>query len=152
MFRNAAVGEVVTTAGELGLAAVQLHGDEDVDYLRALRRDLPARCDVWQAVPVDRHAPQRCADADRLLFDSGSGGTGRTFDWGLVKNHPDLPRALIAGGIGPANAGAAMALGAYAIDVGSAVDARPGVKSVGKIRALFETLRPAARHEIRQCA
>ena len=36
-------------------------------------------------------------------------------------------------------------LGAYAIDVGSSVDASPGVKSRGTIRALFEALRPAAR-------
>jgi indole-3-glycerol phosphate synthase/phosphoribosylanthranilate isomerase len=45
-----------------------------------------------------------------------------------------------------------MALGGYAIDVGSAVDARPGCKSPEKITALFESLRPKSRERLRQCA
>jgi phosphoribosylanthranilate isomerase len=59
---------------------------------------------------------------------------------------------LLAGGIGPANARAAAAVGAYAIDVGSSTDALPGVKSERKIRALFEALRPDSRQEQRLCA
>ena len=50
------------------------------------------------------------------------------------KAHPDLPRAMVAGGIGAAMPGGA-ALGAYAIDVGSSVDRRPGAEVAGKIAA-----------------
>ena len=89
---------------------------------------------------------------DRILFDNADGGTGGTFDWSLIDGHPDLPRALVAGGIGPANARTAQGLGAYAIDVGSAVDASPGRKSPEKISALFEALRPASRQRLRECA
>ena len=62
--------------------------------------------------------------------------------------------AIIGGGsgIGKAVAIGAAALGAYAIDIGSGVDSIPGVKSPGKIRALFDALRPASRQELRQCA
>ncbi|MBW8786151.1 MAG: hypothetical protein JF593_16260, partial [Novosphingobium sp.] len=56
------------------------------------------------------------------------------------------------GGIGPHNAAAARALGAYAIDVGSSVDEIPGEKSAEKIAALFEALRPVSRQKLRQCA
>jgi indole-3-glycerol phosphate synthase/phosphoribosylanthranilate isomerase len=45
-----------------------------------------------------------------------------------------------------------MSLGAFAIDVGSALDERPGVKSPAKIAALFDSLRPQSRQELRQCA
>jgi indole-3-glycerol phosphate synthase/phosphoribosylanthranilate isomerase len=86
------------------------------------------------------------------VFDNAGGGSGRTFDWSLVQNHPELSRSLVAGGIGPHNARAAQGLGAYAIDVGSAVDARPGRKSPDKIANLFEMLRPAARQRLRACA
>jgi indole-3-glycerol phosphate synthase/phosphoribosylanthranilate isomerase len=86
------------------------------------------------------------------LFDNGDGGSGRTFDWSLIGGHPDLPRSLVAGGIGPCNARAAQRLGAYAIDVGSAVDAAPGRKSSEKIAALFQALRPASRITMRACA
>jgi indole-3-glycerol phosphate synthase/phosphoribosylanthranilate isomerase len=58
----------------------------------------------------------------------------------------------VAGGIGAQNARAAAALGAYAIDVGSSVDLRPGRKSSEKIEALFDALRPASRQRLRACA
>lgn len=150
IFRNAFASKVAQTAARLSLHAVQLHGREDADYVAALRPSLPDGCEIWGALDA-RHSLKRDG-VDRLLFDHGSGGSGRAFDWGLVKDHPDLPRALIAGGIGPDNAREAARLGAYALDVGSAVDARPGVKSADNIRALFETLRPTARRELAQCA
>jgi indole-3-glycerol phosphate synthase/phosphoribosylanthranilate isomerase len=152
VFRNAPLEQVVEAASLLGLAAVQLHGDEDLAYARALARRLCEGCEIWKAVQVDRGVPERFDAADRLLFDSGPGGTGKTFDWKVVRDHPDVGRALIAGGIGPHNARAAERLGAYAIDVGSALDERPGRKSPGKIAALFEALRPASRQQLRACA
>lgn len=152
VFRNAPARTVAEAAHELGLVAVQLHGDEDADFLRALRRILPDGCEVWKSVAVGPAVPGGCDAADRLLFDSGSGGTGRTFDWTMIRDHPDLARSFVAGGLGPDNAREASRLGAYGLDVGSAVDARPGLKSPTKIRALFEALRPAARQEVRKCA
>jgi len=152
IFRNVPVEEVGEAATMLGLAAVQLHGDEDAAYARTLARQLPRDCEIWKAVTVDRSAPEPFDAADRILFDSGRGGTGRTFDWTLVRNHPALGRAIVAGGLGPENAKAAQRLGAYAIDVGSSLDERPGQKSPNKIAALFDALRPASRQRLRACA
>ena len=151
IFRNASLADVADAANRLSLHAVQLHGREDADYVAGLRRMLPDGCEVWGAVSAGREPLERDG-VDRLLFDHGDGGSGRGFDWRLVAGHSELSRALIAGGIGPHNAAAAAALGAYAIDVGSAVDAAPGVKSAEKIAAVFEALRPAARRELAQCA
>ncbi len=151
VFRNASIAHVAQTAAELSLHAVQLHGQEDAEYLAELRRKLAAGCEIWGA--VDGTVGQTgCPAADRMLFDNGAGGSGQRFDWDRVAHHPQLSRALIAGGIAAHNAVAAMALGAYAIDVGSAVDAAPGVKSAARIAALFDALRPAARRELAQCA
>ena len=152
IFRNAPERDVADAAHLLGLAAVQLHGAEDAAYARALARRLPRDCEIWKAVEVGRSVPGDFDAADRLLFDSGPGGTGRTFDWTLIRDHPALDRALVAGGIGPHNARAARQLGAYAIDVGSAVDDRPGVKSPEKIADLLDALRPASGERLRACA
>ena len=151
VFRNAPLGVIGDVATLMNLNAVQLHGAEDADYVQALRRELPRDCEIWKAVSVGRDPPI-ARGADRIVFDSGDGGTGRTFDWREVRRHPLLGRSLIAGGIGAHNAEAAFALGAFAIDVGSAVDAMPGLKSSAKIRALFETLRAPSREDLRQCA
>jgi indole-3-glycerol phosphate synthase/phosphoribosylanthranilate isomerase len=150
VFRDAPLGTVGDLATLLNLHAVQLHGGEDVEYVSALRRDLPSSCEIWTAISVGR-APLASRGGDRLMFDNEKGGSGRSFDWALVESHPELPRAIVAGGIGPDNARAAQRLGAYAIDVGSSVDERPGRKSPEKIAALFDTLRPSSRR-LRSCA
>jgi len=151
VFRDAPVKTVTDTATMLNLHAVQLHGHEDAEYIRAARRELPESCEVWTAVSVERE-PLPSRGGDRNLFDNKAGGSGHRFDWSLIAHHAELPRALVAGGIGPGNAPAARALGAYAIDVGSALDERPGRKSPEKMAALFEALRPASREEVRACA
>ncbi|MES2120289.1 MAG: bifunctional indole-3-glycerol-phosphate synthase TrpC/phosphoribosylanthranilate isomerase TrpF [Pseudomonadota bacterium] len=151
IFRDAPLSTVGDIATLLNLRAVQLHGHEDVEYVRALRSELPPACEIWTALSVGR-APLSGRGGDRLVFDNGDGGTGRTFDWELVRRHPALAKALVAGGIGPGNARAAQELGAFAIDVGSALDERPGRKSPEKIAALFEALRPHCRQRLRACA
>jgi indole-3-glycerol phosphate synthase / phosphoribosylanthranilate isomerase len=151
VFRDRPLEEVAEVARTLDLHAVQLHGREDGDYVEALRRRLPDSVEVWTALSVGRDALER-PGGDRILFDNGEGGTGRRFDWSLLIDNPDLLRGLIAGGIGPHNAREASAVGAYAIDVGSAVDESPGTKSPEKIADLFAALRPASRERTAACA
>ena len=151
IFRDAPLRTVGDIATLLNLRAVQLHGHESVEYVRSLRRDLPASCEIWTALSVGRE-PLASRGGDRLVFDNESGGSGRTFNWALVQTHPELPRAIVAGGIGPHNARAARRLGAYAIDVGSSLDVKPGRKSLDKIAALFDALRPTSRRRLRACA
>jgi len=151
VFRDAPLRIVSDIATLLNLHAVQLHGHEDVEYVRALRRELPPTCEIWTALSVGRE-PLASRGGDRLVFDNGDGGSGQSFNWALVEQHPELSKALIAGGIGLHNVRAAQRMGAYAIDVGSAVDRQPGSKSPEKIAALFEALRPRARERLRACA
>jgi indole-3-glycerol phosphate synthase/phosphoribosylanthranilate isomerase len=151
VFRDAPLRRVVDVATLINLHAVQLHGHEDLEYVRALRRELPCGCEIWTALSVGREPP-RSRGGDRILFDNGDGGTGRAFDWSQIAGHADLARALIAGGIGVDNAREAQTLGAFAIDVGSSVDLLPGRKSRQKIEALFEALRPDSRKRHHACA
>jgi indole-3-glycerol phosphate synthase/phosphoribosylanthranilate isomerase len=151
VFRDALSRMVADVATLLNLHAVQLHGREDRDYVRALRRALPPACEIWTALSVGRDALEG-RGGDRILFDNETGGSGRCFDWSLIEDHPGLPAGIVAGGIGAHNAAAARRLGAYAIDIGSSVDERPGAKSPDKIAALFAALRPQSRGRVRECA
>jgi indole-3-glycerol phosphate synthase/phosphoribosylanthranilate isomerase len=151
VFRDAPLPVVGDLATLLNLHAVQLHGHEDVEYIRSLRRELHGRCEIWTAVSVGLE-PLTGRGGDRLVFDNADGGSGRAFDWSLVGGHRQLSKAVVAGGIGPSNAARAKRLGAYAIDVGSALDERPGRKSPAKIAALFDALRPRSRERLRACA
>ncbi|MEO8142130.1 MAG: hypothetical protein ABI617_05685, partial [Sphingomicrobium sp.] len=142
VFRDACLSQVMDVADQLPLMAIQshhptydLHGMTNVESWLAEAPGTPIR------------------PADRILFDSGPGGTGRSFDWSSIVRRPELPTALLAGGIGVHNAVAARNIGAYALDVGSAMDETPGVKSHARIAELFETLRPTSRKKALQpCA
>lgn len=149
VFRNQKLMEVALSAHELGLAAVQLHGDEDAVYLRGLRPLLPAGTEIWATGAVGRDLPASRPGADRTLFDTQvegrTGGTGRAFDWDRVRERPDLRSALLAGGLNPGNARAAAKVGAWALDLCSGVEAAPGRKDRVKLAAFFAALRPETR-------
>jgi indole-3-glycerol phosphate synthase/phosphoribosylanthranilate isomerase len=138
IFRDQRPDVVAAAALSLGLHAVQLHGNEDVAACRAL---LPGHVELWAAVS----GSDARAGADRILFDSGAGGTGRPFDWNRVAARPELRRGLLAGGLDPGNARAASRLGAWALDAGSGLEAVPRWKDSNRVAAFFEALRPAAR-------
>jgi indole-3-glycerol phosphate synthase/phosphoribosylanthranilate isomerase len=154
VFRNEKLMQVATTAQGLGLNAVQLHGEEDERYVRALRNLLPD-LEVWAAGPVNGEAPPRRQGAHRMVFDSSDGGrcggTGRVFDWDRVREREELGAGLLAGGLTPGNAASAMRVGAWALDVGSGVEASPGRKCADKLDAFFDALRPAAREGAASC-
>lgn len=150
VFRDRPIEDAARIACELGLDAVQMHGNET--GLAKLRRALPSGCEIWALSSVGDSAEPARLDADRTLFDSiangQAGGTGRPFDWCLVSGRFDLRRAFLAGGIGPANARAARQVGAYGLDVGSAVECAPGRKDPEKLASLFAALRPDCRSHV----
>jgi indole-3-glycerol phosphate synthase / phosphoribosylanthranilate isomerase len=148
IFRDAAPEYVDAAARRLGLHAVQLHGREEVERFR---RVLPETTEIWATAEVGAGQVGPRTGADRILFDSGRGGTGKVFDWSKVADRPELARGLLAGGLDPANARAASRLGAWALDVCSGLEAIPRWKDSNRVAAFFEALRPAARGEAGRC-
>ena len=146
VFRDSSPDEVGGTADRIGLKAVQLHGRENA---AAFRRALAPTVELWALCGVGTAVAPCRPGTDRSLFDTvsngSSGGTGRTFDWSRLHGREDLPSAFLGGGIGPDNARAASRTGAYGLDVGSSIEAAPGIKDPVKVEALFAALRPACR-------
>ena len=129
------VNEPVEAVAELldrGVIDVaQLHGSEDDDYIARLRA-LTGK-PIFHAFKVkseaDLPAIENCA-ADLVLLDSGA-GTGKTFDWSLVRS---VQRPyFLAGGLDPDNvADAIAALHPYGVDVSSGIET-DGVKDESKM-------------------
>ena len=141
VFRNADAAEVADIATSLGLAAVQLHGNANYATIARIRRDFAG--EIW-AVCRDG-AEALCDAADRAVFDSGEGGSGKPFDWRLLDGRRDLPTGFLAGGITPDNAAEASRVGAYGLDISSGVEAQPRFKDPAKMAALFTALRLPSR-------
>jgi phosphoribosylanthranilate isomerase len=141
VFVNAPVDEIRHIAAEVGLAAVQLHGDEPP----TLCDGLPYR--VLRAVAVAGEATLDAADRVpariTVLLDARDpvrkGGTGRTVDWSVAAEVASRRRVFLAGGLRPENVGEALrVVRPYGIDVSSGVEARPGRKDAGRLRDFFE--------------
>lgn len=104
------------------IAMAQLHGQEDEDYIRKLRRETGKP--VIKAFSIKTKEDIRCAlacSADYILLDQGGGGTGKPFDWSLV---PEIERPFfLAGGLNEANLQEAVrTLHPWAVDLSSSVE------------------------------
>ena len=135
------VPEAVTALLNDGIIDVaQLHGSEDADYIKALRKltDRP----LIKAFRIDSTADldrARRSPADHILLDHGAGGTGSAFDWALLQGF-DRP-CFLAGGLDPENvAQAVKALHPFAVDVSSGVETE-GVKDISKMTAFVSAVR-----------
>ncbi|MCY3841905.1 MAG: phosphoribosylanthranilate isomerase [Acidobacteria bacterium] len=142
VFVDPSAEEVRQVVEEVGLAAVQLHGDEPPAFCR----ELPYR--VIKAVGVDGVAGTRAAvgavpvDATVLLDardPERRGGTGRTVDWEIAAAVAAGRRVFLAGGLGATNVGAAIrTVRPYGLDVSSGVESAPGRKDPARLRAFFD--------------
>jgi phosphoribosylanthranilate isomerase len=79
-----------------------------------------------------------------VLFDSltdGFGGSGVSFDFGLLEGNGALGRAFVAGGVNEKNLSRVLALGPYGIDLVSSVEERAGKKDRVKMKNLMNKVR-----------
>ena len=148
VFVNETVDRILEIADLVGLNAVQLHGDEDSNFIAELRE----RSDliIIKALRVsDEFRPQDAIafGADAILLDSYSagerGGTGETFDWDVALEVSRLiPVLYLAGGLTPENVGDAIKkVKPYAVDVCSGIEAEPGKKDPEKLRRFINAVK-----------
>jgi phosphoribosylanthranilate isomerase len=142
VFRDASNDYIRAIADVVGLDVAQLHGAESDDDIRELGIPAVKTLRVADALPETHTTPS----AAWLLFDtfdvSRSGGTGRSFDWGLLTTYERSKPFFLSGGLGPDNVAAAISLvRPDAIDLCSGVEASPGVKDHGKLARLFERIK-----------
>lgn len=148
---------VITSLVQNGcIDLIQLHGEEDADYIRRLREvcDVP----VIKAVKVQTVEQIRQAAAlpvDYLLLDTYRkgvlGGTGEAFDWELLREAKaaagDAAEGelfgkpyFLAGGLHAGNLREAAALGSYGLDVSSGIET-DGSKDFTKMVKVMELVR-----------
>ncbi|MCW8996936.1 MAG: bifunctional indole-3-glycerol-phosphate synthase TrpC/phosphoribosylanthranilate isomerase TrpF [Psychromonas sp.] len=147
VFQNEDPELIAYTVKQLGLRAVQLHGDETAEYINKLHPLLPISCEIWKAYGISETLPDLSElNVDKHLLDTRigkqSGGTGQTFDWSLLENSElDKSKILLAGGLTPENAQQAALVGCAGLDFNSGVESAPGKKDTTKLDAAFAAIR-----------
>ena len=133
VFVNETIETIVGLVEDGVIDWVQLHGQEDEAYINELKSKVS--CPVIQAFSVRTKEDvlrARESDADYILLDQGSGGTGRVFDWTLIES---IGRPFfLAGGLNAENIKEAVRTGAWAFDVSSGAET-DGFKDREKIFA-----------------
>lgn len=141
VFVNEREGEVRRIAKLCGLKALQFHGNETPLFckkfkglltIKAIR--LKNKANLNQAVRYKTRF---------ILFDAYQkdlfGGTGKSFDWALLKSGKiGALKIILSGGLNPENiTQAVQSVKAYAVDVASGVERRPGKKCQRLMKKFF---------------
>lgn len=145
VFVNATREEIESIVADVGLDAIQLHGDEPEDLLLGWERPVIRAVRLRSAVD---EAVRRMSDAAAYVLCEGGagggyGGGGETFPWEWASELP-RERLIVAGGLNPQNVAAAVRrLRPFAVDVASGVERSARVKDPRLMAELIENAKAA---------
>jgi phosphoribosylanthranilate isomerase len=153
VFVNATQEQILKTIYECGIELIQLHGDETPNFCEAISSHVK----VIKAFRLgdEQNLMYRLKPfndfCDMFLFDTagaGYGGTGKKFNWDLLKDLNVNKPFFLSGGIQPGDEKdieafmqTPVAKDLYAVDVNSGFEVSPGVKNVEKVSAFIKTFR-----------
>lgn len=138
--------KLINHASRVGVKHIQFYSSFSLRDLRSLKS---LGFNLFKPIPV--RTEEDIADfdyykgyIDMIILDTKSndvlGGTGKTFDWSLYTKAQTTTevRLGLAGGLKPNNISDAKLLEPYLIDISSGVEERAGIKSLDKLKAIFE--------------
>ncbi|WP_445385535.1 phosphoribosylanthranilate isomerase [Robiginitalea sp. IMCC44478] len=142
------------------LSGVQLHGAESPAYCRKLREELnefsTSEVFLIKAFSVGdtfdfEHVESYLPMCDYFLFDTKGklpGGTGRAFNWELLKRYPFDKPFFLSGGIGPDDIPKIReflktenAVFCHAVDLNSKFEIQAGEKDVESLKTFMDQIR-----------
>lgn len=153
VFVNASIEEVLHMVDECRLHMVQLHGDETPKYCEKIADYVS----VVKAFRVSEHdhldwTIRPYMDVcDMFMFDTmgaGYGGTGKKFNWSMLKDLDIGKPFFLSGGIEAGDesrlkefAGQPAGKALFAIDINSRFEIAPGLKDMDKVRSFVNELK-----------
>jgi phosphoribosylanthranilate isomerase len=152
VFVDEDVDEVLRTVDDCGLYLVQLHGNETPHYCEKISNYITV-IKVFR-LSDDDNVEWKIKDyydvADMFMFDTETtafGGSGKKFNWQLLKDTRINKPFFLAGGIGVDDADElkkfsqhAVAKDLFAVDINSKFEIMPGVKDIELIKGFKKRL------------
>ena len=153
VFVNMPYEELMRTVEDYRLDMVQLHGDEIPRYCEQVANYITTvkAFRMSDNDPIDWIIRPFHEATDMFMFDTlgaGYGGTGKKFDWNVLKNAAINNLFFLSGGIAPGDeeklkefAKEEVAKKLFAIDINSKFEVSAGVKDMVKVKEFVEGLR-----------
>ncbi len=150
LFRNQEMGWVNKVSRETSLDFVQLCGEENEDYISNIRLPIVRQLRYRQPEDLEQLATEtdlHLSKGRMVILDrydaSAAGGTGKQWDWGVVKNIANRAGVLLAGGLTPENVREVVrTVVPWGVDVASGVET-DGVKSPQRINDFIRSAKKA---------
>ena len=158
VFVNENIPTILEISEKAGLNYIQLHGDENEDFIIELRQNLKEELKIIKVFRIPIVIPRNEEsqrfftsllavqnDIDYVLFDTDSksfGGTGKTFDWQILNELEINIPYFLSGGISEENIEniKQLELQPFALDINSKVEIEPGNKNINKIKIVKNLL------------
>ncbi|MFV0395048.1 MAG: phosphoribosylanthranilate isomerase [Coprobacillaceae bacterium] len=142
VFVNEELNRVVEIVNSGCIDIVQLHGQEDADYIQKLKQQCTIK--IIKAINVKQKEDMKNIhyDVDYYLLDGATSGSGESFDWSYITTL-DKPYFL-AGGISLDNLDKALLVPSYGIDISSGVETNSS-KDEKKIKEVIRRIRNESR-------
>ena len=153
VFVNMPYEELMRTVEDYRLDMIQLHGDEIPRYCEQVSNYITVvkAFRLSENDPIEWMAKPYEDACDMYMFDTlgaGYGGTGKKFDWNVLKNATINKLFFLSGGIEPGDEEKLNEFGKeeiakkiFGIDINSKFEISPGVKDINKVREFVERLR-----------
>lgn len=146
VFVNEEKEKAKDVAGQAGVDVIQLHGDEPPEYCRGFHQKLIKSFRVNKTFDC---RVLRTYHVNAFLLDAydeaAYGGTGKTFDWEVIREARKYGPIILAGGLNPENAARAVKEARpYAVDVSSGVESEKGIKDHKKILKFIRAVKGQA--------
>ena len=131
LFVNAPKEEVLFAISESRVNVLQFHGDEDEEFCNQFNLPYIKAISFKDGINLLEYC-QLFASSSAILIDTYSqkmrGGTGKTFNWGLIPKQLPLP-LIIAGGLNSKNVSLLInSINPYGVDVSGGVESDKGIK------------------------
>ncbi len=143
VFVDADINFMCELAREKIIDIIQLHGCESEEMIVAIKEILP-KVEIIKAISVnatDDIFAWENSQADYLILDNGSGGTGEKFDWSVLSEIKNFNKKLIiAGGLNPQNVKEVAKIKPFGVDVSSGVETN-GYKDSEKMALFVQNVR-----------
>ncbi len=139
VFVDDTIENIEKTVKEGIIDIIQLHGNEDNNYIKELKKRI--NIPIIKAFQAEKDLSENIEEtkADYILIDNGAGGTGKTFEWGLIPKTDK--KIFLAGGLNIDNVEDAMIkVNPYCLDINSGVETN-GKKDREKILKITELIR-----------
>ncbi|WP_244832930.1 phosphoribosylanthranilate isomerase [Clostridium sp. BJN0001] len=153
VFRNNSLEDIISVLNKVDLDVVQLHGDEDLNFIDTLKRKIDKNILIFKAFSVEESYNIKTfindslfINIDKIIIDGQVPGSGKAYNINklsnLVNDIREKTSFFLSGGLNPENVVSRIKkVYPSGVDISSGVEGENYIKSYEKMKKLIDNVR-----------